>query len=128
MLTADFSKGRELGSLNERFQLKSSRRLLVVTFILTGHEAYYIDSLSQLCLITTDGRIFALKPKGDVWASMREDRFDTAKRAAIVSNIGSPQKWGFYSEERPCSSGEVKWSSSLRSKVEEFLLRISTAP
>lgn len=123
-LSADFIKGTELESLKDRFQLRSSRRLLVVTVFLTGHEDYYTDSLNQLCLITTDGRMFALTPNDRTWASSRHERLDSSKLPAFLNGIRRPSK-GINWLWDPCGgSGDVTWSASLRSRVEEFLARI----
>lgn len=129
LLSADFTKGTELESLKNRFQLRSSRRLMVVSLVLLGaHEDYHTDSLSQLCLITTDGRMFALKPADATWASSRQERLDESRIAAFLNGIRTPSK-GINWISDPCGGGgEVNWPASLRSRVEGFLTRMPKAP
>ena len=129
LLSADFTKGTELESLKNRFQLRSSRRLMVVSVVLLGaSEDYHTDSLNQLCLITTDGRMFALKPGDGTWASSRHERLAGSNIAAFLNGIRTPPR-GINWISDPCGGGgEVTWSASLRSRVEDFLNRLPKAP
>ena len=128
VLQADFIAGTDLERLTDKFQLRSSRRLLVVTFMLTGHEAYYTDSLRLLCLVTADGRTFALTPGETGWTQVREDHVGAGRYAAFIANMQTPPQRGQY-VVGPCgAAGAIDWSAALRSRVEEFLLRVPTAP
>jgi hypothetical protein len=128
-LSAEFTKGTELESLKDRFQLRSSRHLLFVG-VLTPSEHYHSDLLKHLCLVTSDGRIYGLTPGDATWVSSREVRLDVSLVAAFADGIRTPpQRGGINWIVDPCgASGDVTWSASLRSKVDTFLARIARTP